>query len=597
MNHVRSTPAARQDKRAAGSGRTLPEALWAQASARGSAPALLHKRLGIWRRWSWAEAAEEVRRLAGGLAARGVGAGDRVLIAGRHRPRLGLALLACQWLGAIPVLLAEEDQAAFGQALKEQRPRAAILGTEHEVLLLRAALPAGVAPPLLIGDDTAVARDAAVLSREALLAEAAGPAPDPAAGTPDATAVIVYEPAESGPSRGVALTHAALLDRAADGVRALGLGARDLAFGGLPLGWGPALLLGHVQSLLAGFPLAYPESDATALADLREAGPTLLFGPPRMFRHLRQAAFLRAAGARGRWRRALDAALGFGDARRGWVPGRLIAAAVRDQLGLGQVRRAIVFGGAVAPQVARFFAALGVPLRAAYTPAPAGYLAALGDAAAPVGLRPLAGIALSVDADGEILVRDRGAETWRGTGDRGALAADGSLAWSGRLADGARPSVADARLLIDLEAELRGSLFIEDACVLATPTRRLAALISADLEALAAWAQTHGVAARTPAALLREDRIRGLLAREIAAVDANGRIAQFAIAADGFTARDGDVTAQGALRRAALLARHEAAVAALRAGSGLAIPPAEFMSLAAPAPQVARAPAFATAAT
>lgn len=76
---------------------TLADLLERNAAARPDAPALPGLR--------WAEAAEEVRRIAGGLAGRGIGPGDRVALFLPNRPGMLLLLLALARRGACAVLL------------------------------------------------------------------------------------------------------------------------------------------------------------------------------------------------------------------------------------------------------------------------------------------------------------------------------------------------------------------------------------------------------------------------------------------------------------------------------------------------------------
>ena len=66
---------------------------------RGGHEAIVHEG----RRWTYAEAGAEADRLAAGFAARGVVAGDRVLMLLSNRPEFLFVLLALQRLGAIAV--------------------------------------------------------------------------------------------------------------------------------------------------------------------------------------------------------------------------------------------------------------------------------------------------------------------------------------------------------------------------------------------------------------------------------------------------------------------------------------------------------------
>ena len=81
---------------------TFPRLLLAHALTRGNRPAIREKDLGIWQRWTWAEAAQEVRAMACGLAELGFKRGDRLGIIGDNRPRLYWAMCATQMLGGIP---------------------------------------------------------------------------------------------------------------------------------------------------------------------------------------------------------------------------------------------------------------------------------------------------------------------------------------------------------------------------------------------------------------------------------------------------------------------------------------------------------------
>jgi len=66
--------------------RTLPEMLFDQARRRGDALALRHKALGIWRRTSWSQYAENVRKVAASLLAFGLRHQENVAVLGENRP-------------------------------------------------------------------------------------------------------------------------------------------------------------------------------------------------------------------------------------------------------------------------------------------------------------------------------------------------------------------------------------------------------------------------------------------------------------------------------------------------------------------------------
>lgn len=62
-----------------------------------------HRARGHWLGWRWEDVLRDVTALAGVLHGSGIGAGGRVSLCSESRPEALMALLACDWLGAIPV--------------------------------------------------------------------------------------------------------------------------------------------------------------------------------------------------------------------------------------------------------------------------------------------------------------------------------------------------------------------------------------------------------------------------------------------------------------------------------------------------------------
>jgi crotonobetaine/carnitine-CoA ligase len=85
-------------------GQDIPWLLAHQAQRRPDHAALVWSpRPGPGRRWNYSELFADVRRVAAGLAARGVAPGDRVLIHMENSPEMVLAWLGCATLGAVAV--------------------------------------------------------------------------------------------------------------------------------------------------------------------------------------------------------------------------------------------------------------------------------------------------------------------------------------------------------------------------------------------------------------------------------------------------------------------------------------------------------------
>ena len=97
-------------------GLDVPALLAARAGQRGTHPFLVWAPFeGAGRTWSYAQFADETARIAGGLSARGVKPGGRVIVHMENCPELLLAWFACAHLGAICV---NTNAASAGQELE-----------------------------------------------------------------------------------------------------------------------------------------------------------------------------------------------------------------------------------------------------------------------------------------------------------------------------------------------------------------------------------------------------------------------------------------------------------------------------------------------
>jgi long-chain acyl-CoA synthetase len=91
---------------------TLPKLLARNACDLADWAAIRVKEYGIWRVWNWRQVQAETLAIAAGLAALGVERGAPVVIVGDNRPQLYWSVCAAQALGAVPVPVFQEANAA-----------------------------------------------------------------------------------------------------------------------------------------------------------------------------------------------------------------------------------------------------------------------------------------------------------------------------------------------------------------------------------------------------------------------------------------------------------------------------------------------------
>lgn len=206
---------------------TVFEIVAAHAAKRPDARALSGAGLS----WTYRELVDAAERLAGGLAAHGVVRGKTFAIVADNHPTTALAWLAGQRSGAIPSncnsLLRERE---LSWILGNLSPELVITDVQHLDIVRAALAEAGHAAEIVLNvrDDGNPAF--VTLGDLQQSPPYDGPLPDP-----DDPFEITYTSGTTSNPKGVVLTHAAVLHRAAAQQRQFGLGEDDTALVGTPL--------------------------------------------------------------------------------------------------------------------------------------------------------------------------------------------------------------------------------------------------------------------------------------------------------------------------------------------------------------------------
>ncbi|NIP73285.1 MAG: long-chain fatty acid--CoA ligase, partial [Gammaproteobacteria bacterium] len=397
--------------------------------------AIREKEYGIWQTWSWRDYAEEVRRMALGLAALGFQRGDRLAVIGNNRPQLYFAMLAAQALGGISLALYQDSIAKeLSYVIAHAEARFVMAEDEEQVdkmYEVRADIPTvervfyedprGLElkedpwlmhyPELQRLGDRFAAEHPERFETEV------------ARGRGEDVAIFCYTSGTTGVPKGAMLTHDNLLAfRAVAESERWGPGDEWLAY--LPMAWIGDFMYSVVGALSAGVTINCLEAPETYRRDFREIGPTLFLGPPRQWENTATTIQVRMEEADWIKRGLFNAFMSVGyrvealrQAERPvplWlrlaysIGEVLVFAPLRDVMGARRVRNAYSGGAPLSPDLMNFYRAFGVNVKQLYAlteSAAVGTLQPDGEASAETMGRPVSGVEIRIADNGEILLR------------------------------------------------------------------------------------------------------------------------------------------------------------------------------------------------
>jgi long-chain acyl-CoA synthetase len=573
---------------------TLTDPVWDNAVAAPDAVQFQRHVSGEWRDVTCGQFHDQVLTLARGLLAAGVEAGQRVALMSKTRYEWTLIDYAIWSVGAVTVPIYETsspEQVAW--ILEDSGAVAVFVETDtHRETVAAIRLPsvehvwqidgAPGAVEVLGADGVAVPREDVEARRTATKA--------------DDLATIIYTSGTTGRPKGCMITHRNMLSDIVNAIPELQSlfhqGARTLLF--LPLAHSFARLI-QIGVVQARATMGHTADTKNLAATLQSFRPTFVLSVPRVFEKVYNTAKQRAhADGKGSiFDRAERVAIAWSSTGK---PGPLLKAqhALFDRLVYGKLRaalggqcsRAISGGAPLGERLAHFYRGIGVTIFEGYgltETSPA--TNANRDTGARMGTvgRPLPGVTIRIDDDGEILVQgdivfkgywNNPAATaeaidddgWFHTGDIGELDDDGYLRITGRkkelIVTAGGKNVAPAVL----EDRVRAHPLVSQCMVVGDRQPFIAALVTIDPDALPAWASSHNKPADA-AALVDDPELRAEI--QTAIDDANTAVSKaegikaFRILPQDFTEATGTLTPSLKVKRNVVLKEYAGDIAAI----------------------------------
>jgi long-chain acyl-CoA synthetase len=611
------------------SGQTSPVTrIRAHAEQMPDAVALRDKDMGIWREWTWAEYWEQVQLAGHAFLALGVVPGDRVAIHSENRPEWLVADMGALAARAASVgIYPTNPSAEVGYLLGDSGARIVVAEDQEQVDKAFAVLdqcpdlerivylePRGIRhrydQEILL--DWPGFLELGRTHRE----QHPGALSDVLAGQrADDLATLIYTSGTTGPPKGAMLT-VANVEFATKVLIEEGAftdpppGPSDLTLSYLPLSHVAERIFSTWFNAAAGTQVNFAESIETVPQNLREVQPTILFGVPRIWEKLLAGIEIRLSGASWFKRKVAAFWLGVADG----IGERLVESggnhtagtrlryavgyvffyrALKDRLGMREVRYASSGAAPIAPEVLRFFMGIGVPMHEVYGMTE-NTAVATGNRPGRVKLGTVGevhpGTELRIDeVTGEILTRHDGvfAGYWRNDeATRQTMTEDGWLRTGdvGEWVDGTHLKITDRMkdIIITaggknvspsmIENALKASPFIKEAIVIGDGRKFLSALIGIELDTVGEWAQRRQLGYSTYRDLSEKPEVVELVAGIVK--DVNSRFAQveqvkeFRLLPKELDHEDGELTATQKVKRSAISEMFEGTVADMYAGAG-----------------------------
>jgi long-chain acyl-CoA synthetase len=580
---------------------TLPRLFRHVVRERGDAVALREKHLGIWRPITWRAYGEHARHTGLGLVALGLRPRDVVSVIADNGPEwLYTDLGTMSVAGVTNGIYTTDSPRQVEYIVNDSGTRFFFADNEEQldkILEVRARCPQLVKIVVYDMEGLHGFRDEQVMPFEALLElgaryEREHPGawePMVEIARPDDLAILVYTSGTTGPPKGAMLSHRNILFQLgyADFIADPRPGDQQLSF--LPLSHIAERTFTVFYPLRTGATVNFAESIDTVPDNIREVAPAVFFAVPRIWEKFYSGVALRMREATLIGKLAYRWAIGIGTRvaeRRiaGRRPSRglrllqrvadfLVLDNVKRSLGLHRARGAATGAAPIAPDLIKWYMALGIDMREVYGQTEnCGLATAMPHDRIKLGTvgvaRPDTEVRLS--PEGEILLKGphvflgyyknplRTAETvvdgWLRTGDVGCLDADGFLSITDRMKDIIITAGGKNITPSEIENQLKFSPYITDAVVIGDQRKFLSCLVMLDPDTVAQFAQERNVPFTNFASLCRAKEVQDLIWSEIERVNKQvarvETIKRFHLIEQILTPEDDELTPTMKLKRA-----------------------------------------------
>ena len=587
---------------------TIPKLFLQQCKKYGTSRiAMREKEFGIWRPITWQDYLNNVKWISLGLIGLGLERGDKVALIGDNRPEGLWAEMAALCSGGIAVWLFQDSLMEEVKYILDHSDTKFLIGEgQEEVDKTLSIIDECPKMEKIVWDDPKGMRNyrqnVLISLKEVMKLGRELDKKDPHLfenrineGQGDDVALLFYTSGTTALPKGALLTHYNMLTMGHNLMDVDPCQATDDFVSYLPFAWIGEQMMSISCGLQVGYTINFPEEPETALENIREIGPHVMFAPPRMYEQMTRTVQVKHLDATWLKRNLYTLAMkvGYKIANLGFdrktVPFYwkllhklsywTVHKKLRDQLGLSNIRNAYTGGAAMGPDHFRFFHALGVNLKQIYGQTEIAGISVVHRSGNikfdTVGL-PLPGTEIKITEDGEIASKSPSVfigyyknpkateetlvDGWLYSGDKGFIDEDGHLVVFDRSKD--VMTLSDGRLFSPqyLETRLKFSPYVKDSWVIGHDRPFVIAVTCIDYDVVGKWADEKKLNYTSYPELSQKEEVCDLIARQIAEANkdlpAPARIHKFINLYKEFDPDDDELTRTRKLRRSFVESRY-----------------------------------------
>jgi long-chain acyl-CoA synthetase len=531
-----------------------------QVAKYGDKAVVAYKKDGVYRDMSWNQLNELVNKIGCFLLSLGVKSGDRVALFSDNRYEWWVCDLAILSVGAVNVpIYATNSGEESRYIIDNSESKICFIGSNDQcdrILSVKKKLPR--LKTLIMLDEIQGKKTGVIQFKDALAKGEAYKKKDELNNRIKGIklsdmATIIYTSGTTGNPKGVMLTHNNFVTDIEQIYAEIekDMDDKDVFLSFLPLSHSLERTAGYYMAITVGAKVAFAESFQALQQNLTEVRPSIIISVPRLYEKVHAGILAKVSDASGVKKFLFNWAVGVAAKNVKYVcfnkkpsgllgfqvglADKVIFSKLKAALGLDNLRFAVSGGGPLSVSDAEFFIGMGIRVCEGFgltetTP--------VTHFNRPHSIKPgtvgpsLKDTVVKISDEGEILIK--GPQVMKGyyknpaatkevftkdgffrTGDIGVIDADGYLAITGRIKDIIVTAGGKNISPQNIENNLKGSAFIEQAAIIGDRRKYLSALIIPAFEELKKWAKKNGISFNTNKDLIENDEVKKLIDGEI----------------------------------------------------------------------------------